>query len=400
MFAATAVGVSHLVQSTRAGAEFGFTLVGVIVLACLVKYPVFRFGAEYSAATGESVIVGYKRQGRWLLVLFFVATVIEGVGVIPGVSLVTAGLTMNLFGFQADDIAVTMAIVVVVSVILVFGRYRLLENITRVFVVLFAVLSVVAAVAAATTLGGGQPLGAPFELNEGNLFFAIAVAGWMPIGPAGAAFLSVWVIARSRAQGRPVDPAETRFDFNVGYLTTLVVALCFVVMGTALLFGSGTEVSQDSTGFAAQLIGLFTQSIGQWAQIVIAIAALAVMLSTVVGTIDGFPRVYANAASGLLGPSAAGWSVDRLYLLFMVLQMGAALALLVVFLQSFAAFIDLVTAIGFLTAPVIAFLNHRVMFSADVAAAQQPAAWLRYWSIAGVVILTAVFPAYLYFRFA
>ena len=237
LFAATAVGVSHLVQSTRAGAEFGLTLMSVIVLACLIKYPLFRFGAEYSAATGKSVIVGYTHQGRWLLALFFVVTVIEGVGVIPGVSMVTAGLTMNLFGFQADDVAVTMAIIIAASLIVALGRYRLLENLTRVFVVLFSGLSIVAAVAAATRLGGDQPLITPFELNNKNLFFSIAIAGWMPIGPAGAAFLSVWVIARSRAQRRPVDPTEARFDFNVGYFTTLVIALCFLVMGAALLFG-------------------------------------------------------------------------------------------------------------------------------------------------------------------
>ncbi len=400
LFAGSAVGVSHLVQSTRAGAEFGLTPAVLIVLTCFIKYPVFRFGAEYSAATGDSVIVGYEHQGRWLLALFFVATVIEGVGVIPAVSLVTAGLTMNLFGFQANDIAVTMVIVVVVSVVLGFGRYRLLENITRVFVGLFSVLSIAAAVAAATTLGGGQPLGATFELNEETLFFSIAVAGWMPIGAAGSAFLSVWVLARSRAQGRRVDPAEARFDFNVGYLTTVVIALCFLVMGAALLFGSGTDVSQDSAGFAAQLIGLFTRSIGQWAQIAIAIAALAVMLSTVFATVDGFPRVYAHAVSRLLGGSAGAWDVDRLYVTFMIVQLVAALAVLALFFQSFAAFIDLVTTIGFFTVPVIAFLNHRVMFSADVAASQQPAAWLRYWSISGIAVLTAVFPAYLYFRFA
>ena len=87
------------------------------------------------------------------------------------------------------------------------------------------------------------------------------------------------------------------------------------------------------------------------------------------------------------------------YLLFMVLQAGSALALLVLFFQSFAAFIDFVTAIGFFTAPVIAFLNHRVMFSTDVEPIRQPAVWLRYWSITGIVVLTAVFPVYLYFRF-
>ena len=38
VWAAAAVGVSHLVQSTRAGASYGFALVGVVVVANLLKY--------------------------------------------------------------------------------------------------------------------------------------------------------------------------------------------------------------------------------------------------------------------------------------------------------------------------------------------------------------------------
>ena len=43
LFASTAIGVSHLVQSTRAGAEFGFLLMGFVILAILFKYPFFEF---------------------------------------------------------------------------------------------------------------------------------------------------------------------------------------------------------------------------------------------------------------------------------------------------------------------------------------------------------------------
>ena len=72
LLAAAAVGVSHLVQSTRAGAEFGFALAGVIVISCVLKYPAFRFGNEYAAATGETLIDNYRRQGWWAVALFVV----------------------------------------------------------------------------------------------------------------------------------------------------------------------------------------------------------------------------------------------------------------------------------------------------------------------------------------
>ena len=44
LFACTAIGVSHLVQSTRAGAEFGFMILGFVILANVLKYPFFEHG--------------------------------------------------------------------------------------------------------------------------------------------------------------------------------------------------------------------------------------------------------------------------------------------------------------------------------------------------------------------
>ena len=44
LFAATAVGVSHLVQSTRAGAGWGLGLAVIVLLSNAVKNPAFRFG--------------------------------------------------------------------------------------------------------------------------------------------------------------------------------------------------------------------------------------------------------------------------------------------------------------------------------------------------------------------
>ena len=43
LWAGAAIGVSHIVQSTRAGAGFGFALIWVIIFANLLKYPLFEF---------------------------------------------------------------------------------------------------------------------------------------------------------------------------------------------------------------------------------------------------------------------------------------------------------------------------------------------------------------------
>lgn len=74
LFAGAAVGVSHLVQSTRAGADFGMGLLWATLLANFLKYPFFEFGPRYALSTGESLLEGYKKLGRWVLILYMLIT--------------------------------------------------------------------------------------------------------------------------------------------------------------------------------------------------------------------------------------------------------------------------------------------------------------------------------------
>ena len=74
LFASTAIGVSHLVQSTRAGANYGFGLLFFIIIANIFKYPFFEFGSRYAISTSTSIISGYKRLGNWVLWSYFILT--------------------------------------------------------------------------------------------------------------------------------------------------------------------------------------------------------------------------------------------------------------------------------------------------------------------------------------
>ena len=71
LFAGAAIGVSHLVQSTRAGADFGWGLLWVLVLVNFFKYPFFEFGARYALANGESLLDGYMKLGKGYLWIYF-----------------------------------------------------------------------------------------------------------------------------------------------------------------------------------------------------------------------------------------------------------------------------------------------------------------------------------------
>ena len=106
LYAGAAIGVSHLVQATKAGAGFGWSLVWVILAANLIKYPFFEAGPRYATATGESLIAGYRRSG-WLPVWIFILLTLGTMFVIQGaVTIVTAGLAEYMI--EATGIATVM----------------------------------------------------------------------------------------------------------------------------------------------------------------------------------------------------------------------------------------------------------------------------------------------------
>ena len=97
LYAGAAVGVSHLVQSTRAGAMFNFDLLWVLILANILKYPFFEFGPRYAVATGSNLVDGYRKVGRWAVSLFALVTVASMFTIQAAVTVVTVGLIAYIF---------------------------------------------------------------------------------------------------------------------------------------------------------------------------------------------------------------------------------------------------------------------------------------------------------------
>ena len=67
--ASAAVGGSHIIASTQAGAIYGWELVSIVILANLFKYPFFRFGVQYTLDTGNTLLEGYRQKGKFYLLV-------------------------------------------------------------------------------------------------------------------------------------------------------------------------------------------------------------------------------------------------------------------------------------------------------------------------------------------
>ncbi len=389
MFAAVAVGVSHLVQSTRAGANYGLTLTVLIVLSCLIKYPAFRFGSDYAAATGKSLLHAYEQQGRLTLLIFLFGFPLDMFIASAAIVLVTSGIFKNVFHVNIGDIWLSFIILVCIAGLLMSGRYKLFESVTKFIVVLFSILTVIAASLAVPELNWQtNDLTREIEFDETSILFMIALAGWMPTGISVAVYQSFWVCEKAKSLDRALIPEEVRFDFNLGYFSAIILALCFVLMGTALMYNAGIAIKPSPSGFASQLIDMFTQVIGNWARPLIAVAALAVMVSTVMASLDACPRIAESVVRQLL-PSVREKSIN-LQVLFLIIQVVGSTLVLLLFLKSFKSFIDFATSVAFISAPVLAWFNHRAMYSSTIDPTLQPGIIMRAWSLLGIAIMFAV----------
>lgn len=406
LFAGAAVGVSHLVQSTRAGAVYGLSLIGVVLAANVLKYPAFRFGPLYAAATGRSLLEGYRRQGRWALVLYAGLTVATMFTVQAAVTVVTAGLAKAILGVETSAITLSAVLLAICGGLLALGDYRWLDRVIKVVVAVLTLSTLAAAALVVPTLDWSAVRWLP-EIGafaRKDFFFLAALVGWMPSAIDVAVWHSLWTLARRRDAGS-ASVRDTLLDFDIGYLGTALLALCFLLLGAGVMHGKGVVIANGAGGFAKQVIDLYAQTLGDWARPVIGVCAFAVMFSTTLTVVDGFSRAISVLIARFRGPEVPERVAEelretrRVYWLSLAVLAVGSLVVLQLFLRSLKGMVDLATTLSFLTAPLLAWLNHRAVCSEDMPAADRPSATLRLGSWVGILFLSVFALLYLWLRF-
>jgi len=401
LYAGAAIGVSHLVQSTRAGAGFGFDLVWILILVNFLKYPFFEFAPRYASATGESLIDGYKKLGQWAVIAFALLTLATMFAILAAVTIVTAGLFGNVLHLDIGIVPLSAIILATTVLILIIGKYAVLDKLIKVVIVVLAISTLVAVIFA---FGHGYRPNADYIhhfdwLSRPDVLFLIAFIGWMPAPIDVSVWSSLWTVEKSRNLNFRPKLRESLVEFRIGYIGTAFLALCFLILGAMVMHGSGEELSSTGTGFAGQLIEMYTVNIGKWSWPLIAIAAVMTMFSTTMTVIDAYPRVLRPITTYLV-PRWKGGKREHglIYWIWIVVVASGALILLKFFASSMTFMVDVATTLSFITAPVLAVMNYRVITSKHVPDSAKPGFWLRLWSWTGIIFLGAFTLFYLAWR--
>ena len=383
LFAGAAIGVSHLVQSTRAGADFGFGLLWAILIAALFKYPFFQFGPRYAAATGETLLDGYRRLGKGVLAISYSISFITMFIIQAAVTIVTAGLAVNLFGFF-DMVTWSLLITILSISVLLIGKYKLLDNLMKYVILILTLSTLIAVIVAITKNDQALTFTQVFPKETVEIYFLIAFLGWMPAPLDISIWQSIWSLEKEKTTLKKTTTKQAIFDFNIGYVGTIFLAICFIILGALVMYGTGQNFSNKGSVFAGQLIELYTKNLGDFAYIFIAIAAFTTMFSTTITTLDASPRTMTIANDLLFSKKI------RLKYYFWIILLGiGTYVILKYFIDDMGLMVKIATILSFLTAPFYAILNFILITGRHTPKEHQPSIYLKVLSIVGIIFLIA-----------
>ena len=389
LFAGAAIGVSHLVQSTRAGADYGWGLLWALLLVNLFKYPFFQFGPRYALATGESLLDGYYKLGKIFLWLYFFLNVATMFTIQTAVTVVTAGLASNLFEIKTNMIHWSIGVTAVCYSILLIGRYKLLDKVIKVIILILTISSLLA-VTIAFFKGNTSLVFSQMFPNGDSILFLIAFMGWMPAPMDISIWHSIWILEKKTDLKNKFSLKEGLFDFNVGYITTVILGICFLGLGALVMFGSGLEFSDKGNEFAGQLIDLYTSNLGESWYMIIAIAAFTTMISTTITTLDASPRAMSKTVQLLFKQK----NKDYYILWITILAVGTCLIFLFL-LSEMGLLVQIATVLSFITAPFYAILNYRLVTSNYMPKENHPSLKIKILSLLGIFFLIGFTGVYL-----
>lgn len=381
LFAGAAIGVSHLVQSTRAGADFGYGLVWALLIVHIFKYPFFQFGPKYALATGESLLDGYKRLGKGVLIVYFIITFATMFTIQTTVTIVTAGIASSLFGNIISTELWAIIILAICTLILIRGKYKFLDQLMKVIVITLTISTIIAVALAFNTSGQPPSFIQVLPKNALETGFLIAFMGWMPAPLDVSVWQSLWALEKQKVN-KDYGVKSSLFDFNVGYVATIIVGLGFISLGALVMFHSGDTFSNKADEFSNQLIAMYTKSLGNWSYLIIGIAAFTTMFSTTLTTLDASPRTMARTSELLFNRFS-----KHNYLLWVSILIVGTISVFVFLASEMGLLIQIATIISFLTAPFYAIINYILISSKHTPAQWRPSMFIHILSWLGILFL-------------
>jgi len=383
LFASMAIGTSHLVLSTKAGAVYGMFMVIPILLANLLKYPFFEFGVRYTRVKEHSLTEGYAKTSKFYLWIYAGVNLVSAFTILAALYSVTAGMTLNIIGQGSGLSMQSMSVILflLISLLIIIGKYAYLEKSLKYLVIILfiALLATVFLALGKGKVATTENFIAPDIFDQTGLLFLISLIGWMPTAVEASGWVSLWNLEKLKKHTEAPSLKETLREFNLGYFITALLAIFFFFLGFMTLYGTGTALSASGVVFAKELTEIFTAQLGNWARVLISISALAAMFSTCLSAHDALARVLVDMSQRL------NWTKKNYFNVAVIGLSLSNLSVIIGFTSSMGKLVSIATFASFVFAPILGYMNHRLVFADDFQA--KPSMSMKVLSYIGIIFL-------------
>ncbi|MDA8752680.1 Nramp family divalent metal transporter, partial [Halieaceae bacterium] len=292
------VGPGTIATASSAGANFGFVLLWALLFSIMATLVLQEMAARLGLVTRAGLAEAMRSSfhSRWLgrlSVILVVAAVGLGnaayeAGNIAGAALALATISDIGTGTWA------LLIGIGAGLLLASGRYRLLESVLIVLVLLMSGVFLVTAILVAPPLGAVLAGLAIPSLPQGSMLTVIALIGTTVV-PYNL-FLHANAVREKWSADVPVARAlrESRWDTGLSIGLGGLITLAIVSTAAAAFFQSGTEFSGQSLGLQLEPL------LGPSARYVFAAGLFASGLTSAITA----PLAAAYAVCGAMGWSA------------------------------------------------------------------------------------------------
>jgi manganese transport protein len=310
---ASIVGSGELIVTPKLGASVGFTLLWFIILGCILKVfiqiELGRFTLAKGVTTLETMnlVPGPRLVVSWLLwlwALMFLGTVFQIAGMVGGVASI-----MGIAGIPIPKEVIAVVIGVVTAILLVVGRYKLVEAASTIMVVVFTLCTIVAVVALQFTpyaiTGANLVEGFSFNLPA-SFTVAFAAFGIIGVGASELIYYPYWCLEKGyaryvgRSDGTVAWSERARgwmrvlnADAWVSCLVYTGATLAFYLLGAAVLHAKNMDVS--NADMIPTLSHMYQETFGTWSLPLFLFGAMAVLYSTIFVSTASNARLLTDA---------------------------------------------------------------------------------------------------------
>ncbi|MFY0654727.1 MAG: Nramp family divalent metal transporter [Cyclobacteriaceae bacterium] len=284
IIAATGVGAGDMVAATVAGANYGTVILWAVVLGAILKYVLNEGIARWQLSTGTTMLSAWINKLHPFTSYYFIAYLVLWSFIVSGALMAACGLAAHAI-FPQISIAVWGIVHSLVAAALVlFGRYKILENIMKVFILMmFTTIMFNLFLIDVDWLDLSKNLVVP-QIPEGSVKFIFGMIG----GVGGSVtLLSYGYWLSEKGWNGEKYLFTSRVDLRVAYLFTGLFGIAIVVLAAEL---SPEQMSGNKIVLSlSEEIMTTTGTVGQW---IFLIGFWGAVFSSMIGVWSGVPYIF------------------------------------------------------------------------------------------------------------